>query len=643
MALALGLLLVCSFVLRLWLAGDELTGRRFWDERYGLENVRSLVLEHQLRPANGFHPSLAHLPEAAVLGTSHALYLATNVELFRIFDEKPKREPERGWVRQQHYTPTGYFLSRALQSVFGTLSLWLLFRVGRRMFSDQAALLSTLMLSAVFWHLRQSAIYKPDILLVLLLLWAFDASLEAARRPTLRSYLVAGGVIGLALSTKFNAGPIAIPLMWSTFAHRRSDRRVWTWLGAAGLTSIVVFLLLNPFVLTEPGIYQQNFGRTLTDYAAKGAKLGSSHLYVLWHGLLTLLSKNFHGWLLGGLGLLGALLLPFRGPDDPRAAHLGRSMALSYILGYSLLYSLSSTNASPHNWLLLTPFVALFSGAMGWQIWLWLAPLLKQYRSIVGVGLSAAIAVWLLFSSYLYVYRQVIPTTLERAEDFLSEHLRKVDQRVVLYEDDKDAGSSTLTVSRRGGVASPIGAERLSLFRPQGLDRADALVFDRRRLKEKNDPNSRLLQARVEAARPDELHFFEPRWLHSQGPERVVLIRLWRRGEKKQIPVTTVKVAAREAQIEIPSGVRPKSILTLELDPPRGRQIDEVTVDGVIVPHTLIRRRRHRYFRTARFKLPSSKSEIQVRFVPGRRGPSKRREILGSLIVWHPPKGRKRK
>src|ERR1700686_4105026 len=49
--LALALLLAWACGLRLWLAVPELDEGRFWDERYGVENLCSLLVDGQLRPA----------------------------------------------------------------------------------------------------------------------------------------------------------------------------------------------------------------------------------------------------------------------------------------------------------------------------------------------------------------------------------------------------------------------------------------------------------------------------------------------------------------------------------------------------------------------------------------------------------------
>jgi dolichyl-phosphate-mannose--protein O-mannosyl transferase len=167
---ALAALLVWSFALRAWAAGFDLTAERFWDERYGFQNIEALLATGSPRPANGFHPSLSYLPQAALLAASEGLYQATGREAFRVR------------LGNGLFTPTAYLLARLLQALFGTLSLLLTYLIGRRLFSAKVGLGAALLLSVVPWHIRQSVIFKPDILLVLTTLLAFWWSLEAAGR-----------------------------------------------------------------------------------------------------------------------------------------------------------------------------------------------------------------------------------------------------------------------------------------------------------------------------------------------------------------------------------------------------------------------------------------------------------------------------
>ena len=311
------------------------------------------------RPVNGFHPSLSYLPQAAVLWVSEQLHELTGNPIFEVF-------ARRG------FTSTTYFLCRLTQVVMGTLSLLMTFVIGRRLAGSRVGLLAAFLLSIVPWHIRQSVIFKPDILLVLTTLIAFYLSMRAVSRPSLGSYLAAGAAIGLALSSKFNAGPIAIPLTVAAFWLARQDRRHLLWLISAGATSVVVFLALNPYVLLEPDIYRRSFAKTLRDYERKGeVRGGGSHLNQLVHCVESLLSKEFHGKVLGSLGLVGMVAAVADGLRKHRGSmrSLYWVMLVSYVVGYVVIYALTTANPSAHNWLTLTPFVALSAAWLLVELW----------------------------------------------------------------------------------------------------------------------------------------------------------------------------------------------------------------------------------------------------------------------------------
>jgi hypothetical protein len=59
---------VWSLGVRVWFGNAELSSSRWWDERYGLESISKILKEGSFEPANGYHPSLSYLPQAALLG-----------------------------------------------------------------------------------------------------------------------------------------------------------------------------------------------------------------------------------------------------------------------------------------------------------------------------------------------------------------------------------------------------------------------------------------------------------------------------------------------------------------------------------------------------------------------------------------------
>ncbi len=572
--LGLALLLVWSFLLRAWVATPELSSRRFWDERYGLDNIRSLLAGPgwDLRPANGFHPSLSYLPQAVLLGASEALHRATGWERFAV-------------LQGDGFSPTAYLLCRLLQAIFGTLSIFLTYRVGRRLFSPGIGLAGALLLSVVEWHIRQSVIYKPDILLALTSLLAFLWSLDALERQRWQAYLKAGSAIGLALASKFNAGPIALPLVVAALAGGGGkgwkDWRRWSWLALAAVAAAAVFLILNPFVVLDSDLYAKDFSRTLKNYAIKGKLTQSSHGQVAWHGLIALLSPSFHGRVVGTLALLGMLvgaLASFRRARGCDGRRTGRLMALTYVFGYALLYSLSTKNLSPHNWLPVTPYTSLFAAWAAFRVWNGLGarwPALASLR--VATAVAAPLVALLLVPPHLFAYREVVPSTWELAQQHLLERLRPLTARVVYYEEGGPRFVLRTTFEDRA-VTRPV--KGLDGVPPEALDRADAELFRSERL---SSEGSDFYRHRIAAA-PHQAARFEPVAFRALGPPLVVLVHPWREvGRPVRLALAHPAGAPRRLTGSLPGGSGTDELMSLEIYLPkvwRKRGIGRVLIGG---------------------------------------------------------------
>ncbi|HEV7784477.1 MAG TPA: glycosyltransferase family 39 protein, partial [Thermoanaerobaculia bacterium] len=234
-------LFVVSLGLRLWYASPGLDSGRSYDERFGFRNLTGLLRDGTLRPRHAYYPSLAHLPQAALLATSEGLHRATGVAAFGIHADTVD-----GW------SPTAYLLVRILAALFGALSLLTTYAIGRRLFSPGVGLLAAAILAAFPRHLMSSAQFKPDTLVVLLTTVTFLWTLDAVEKPTLRRFLRVGLGVGLTVSAKYTgvaaAVPIVIAVFYETWRQGRRALPLWGRLVAAGAASMAVFVALNPYL-----------------------------------------------------------------------------------------------------------------------------------------------------------------------------------------------------------------------------------------------------------------------------------------------------------------------------------------------------------------------------------------------------------
>lgn len=173
-------------------------------------------------------------------------------------------------------------LPRALSALMGVVTVWAIFAIGRRRFDDTVALVGATFLSLACLHVRDSHFGLADVpmtALVVCTVLAADRWREGGRRV---DAMLAGVLAGLAVSTKYNAGPVVAVLLtagwqrWRSVRERdaRAARHAVLATGLAGVASLVAFALTSPYVLldwprfvrdvtTVQGTLAQGYGLTL--------------------------------------------------------------------------------------------------------------------------------------------------------------------------------------------------------------------------------------------------------------------------------------------------------------------------------------------------------------------------------------------
>jgi 4-amino-4-deoxy-L-arabinose transferase-like glycosyltransferase len=137
-----------------------------------------------------------------------------------------------------------YLTARILSAAAGTASVWILYRIARRLFDETTALVAALFLALAFLHARDSHFGVTDVPATFFLLVAF-LFVVRIRDSGRTSDLVMGGIAaGLAASTKYNAALIALPAAWLL-------RSNWMRLLAFGALMIAAFAVTSPYCLID--------------------------------------------------------------------------------------------------------------------------------------------------------------------------------------------------------------------------------------------------------------------------------------------------------------------------------------------------------------------------------------------------------
>jgi 4-amino-4-deoxy-L-arabinose transferase-like glycosyltransferase len=221
-----------------------------------------------------------------------------------------------------------FFLARLLSATAGVTTVYLVWRIAGGYLDRTAGLAAAFFLAVAFLHVRDSHFAVTDVSMTALLIGSVFLLLRAHEAGTMRRFAAAGFVGGLAVSTKYNAALLAIPVIVSQalawFERSRSRRPDWR-VPAYAAAMIAGFVLGTPYALIDPV-------RVWTDASSEATHLAAGHgifldvgwrhhlAVTLWHGLT---------WPLLFASLGGAIWVAVREPA--RAALLFAFPVVYYI------------------------------------------------------------------------------------------------------------------------------------------------------------------------------------------------------------------------------------------------------------------------------------------------------------------------
>ncbi len=197
-----------------------------------------------------------------------------------------------------------YLIARIIFGAFlGTASVYVLYRIVKRLSGETTALWASFFLAVNFLHVRDSHYIYADIPLIFVLLLGFGVILRIAEgdRPSesikgsVSLHLCAGVAIGLATAVKYNGVFLAIPYFWICFRTVPWKRWVPSW-SLAGMTAIAIFFALNLYAILDYSFFMKEIA------AQSSANSGGFP----WFHHLTYSLAGAMGWPMLVLALLGA-------------------------------------------------------------------------------------------------------------------------------------------------------------------------------------------------------------------------------------------------------------------------------------------------------------------------------------------------
>jgi len=184
-----------------------------------------------------------------------------------------------------------YTLARVAGAVLGTLSLWLLYLVGARLFSRAVGVLAAAIEAVAFLPVFYAHLALNDVPTLAPLTLSLLGSAGVLRKGRTRDHALAGVGLGLACASKYTAGIALLPYLAASAASflsgpRGAGGRILARVASMALLSLVAFLIANPYAALDYSAFHRELVHQSSQAAEAQGKLGAPRdgglVYYLW-------------------------------------------------------------------------------------------------------------------------------------------------------------------------------------------------------------------------------------------------------------------------------------------------------------------------------------------------------------------------
>ena len=269
-AVALGLLLITTLLLRLWGIKQGLPYSYNVDEATHFVPRAVAFFSHDLNPHYFLNPPaysyLLHIVFELWFGGSDAV------------------------TRAYASNPTDvYVVARVVAAVLGTASVWLTYLAGARFFNKNVGLAAAAIFGLAFLPIFYSHLALNDVPTLAPVALSLYGTACVMRRGRLRDYVIAGVGLGLAAATKYTGG-IALLCLLAAFVSDGAGGAFWVSarrLAIGLVVALLAFVLANPYSVLDfhsftSGVSSQASLAAGQDPVKLGTRPGSGIDYYLW-------------------------------------------------------------------------------------------------------------------------------------------------------------------------------------------------------------------------------------------------------------------------------------------------------------------------------------------------------------------------
>ncbi len=281
-----------------------------------------------------------------------------------------------------------YLTARILAILASCLTLYLVWLLGTRWFSDLTGLLAVCIVAIAPIAIQLAHFYTVDGLFTLLILATMYALLRTLEQPDWRWFILTGILIGLSAAVRLIGLSAGFILLVGHIIRQRQLKAVLTpsiWL--AGLSAALCLVALQPFLVLDYDLIFRDMGPYGLAFAMKWAR---GEFLTIWSLVDIHTIPYLHHWThLWPLGIGWPLTILFIFGLSYSLWKIDHQKGLILLWIGIYFYVIGGLQAKPIRYLLpLLPFLALLSA--DFCVWFIRSPQLVRARKLA-IGICAAI------------------------------------------------------------------------------------------------------------------------------------------------------------------------------------------------------------------------------------------------------------
>ena len=225
-----------------------------WDEPNVIHNVFRMMKTADFHPHRFFHASgyiYLQLPVAFL----HYVYLANQGILTSL--EEIKTAWDTGWYWTISH-PSFYVWARALTVILGTGTIFLLYKIGSKIYGKKVGLLGALFLAFAFGHVEHSRPITSDVPVTFFGTFAILAAVNLVLTGKKKWYVLAGLLAGYATATKYNNLLVLAALLAAHLLNQHKKRIFNKYLLIGASCLLAGFLIGSPYSILDPKEFVKN-------------------------------------------------------------------------------------------------------------------------------------------------------------------------------------------------------------------------------------------------------------------------------------------------------------------------------------------------------------------------------------------------